>query len=210
MNNNFGDLPRARSRGLRAIVFAALLATGSLSGMTYGADASVVAPPDPVSEATSPGSPTAEDIATMLNVRFHVGLQEAMKIGRAVVHAAQRDTISPILLLAVIAVESNFDRFAVSVAGARGLMQILPSQHKDLVLRTSDLNDAGTNVSIGSSILHDYIAASDGDVNGALRRYSGGAKDYPRRVAYRLNMMRTAFNVQPDSPASKASATFRY
>jgi soluble lytic murein transglycosylase-like protein len=210
MNNNFGDRPRARSHGLRAIVFAAFLAAVSLNGMTYGADASVVAPLNPASDAAPAGTPTAEDIATLLNVRFHVGLHEALKIGRAVVHAAQRDTISPLLLLAVIAVESNFDRFAVSVAGARGLMQILPSQLKDLVLRASDLNDAGTNVSIGSSILHDYVEASDGDVHGALLRYSGGAKDYPRRVADRVSMMKTAFRVHPDCPASAASATFGY
>jgi soluble lytic murein transglycosylase-like protein len=212
MNNNFGDRPRARSHGLRAsfrsIVLAAIVAASSLNGVTYGADAMVVAPPDPASDAVTPGTPTAEDIATMLNVRFHIGLQEALKIGQAVLNAARRDTISPALLLAVIAVESNFNRFAVSVSGARGLMQILPSQHKDLVLRTSDLADAGTNVSIGSSILHDYIEASDGDVHDALLRYSGGAKGYPQRVAVRFNAIHSA--LLPRAPASDVPATFRY
>lgn len=209
MNNNPGDRRGARSHGLRALVLATLLVGGSFNGMTYGADASVVVPTEPAYDAVPQGVPTAEDIATMLNVRFHIGLHDALKIGEAVLQAARRETISPILLLAVIAVESNFDRFAVSVAGARGLMQILPSQHRDIVLRASDLTDAGTNVSIGSSILHDYIEASDGDVHDALLRYSGGAKDYPRRVADRVRVIKTAFPAQPRSPASEAAAQFQ-
>lgn len=210
MNNNFGDRPGVRMSGLRAIVFATLLAASTLNVMTCGAAESIVAPPDAVAEALPAGTPTAEDIATMLNVRFHIGLHEALKIGEAVLNAARRDTISPFLLLAVIAVESDFNRFAVSVTGARGLMQVLPSQHKDIVLRTADLTDTGTNVSIGSSILHDYIEASDGDVHGALLRYSGGARGYPRRVADRMSMIKTAFDVQSRGPNSQAAATFRY
>jgi soluble lytic murein transglycosylase-like protein len=210
MNNNFGDRPSVRSRGLRGIVFAALMAASLLNGMSYGADATVIAPPDPAVDTAQVGTPTAEDIATVLNVRFHIGLQEAMKIGEAVLHAAQRDTISPVLLLAVIAVESNFDRFAVSVVGAKGLMQVLPSQHKDRIVHASDLTDAGTNVSIGSAILHEYIEAADGDVHDALLRYSGGAKGYPRRVANRMSMIKTAFELQARSPASDAAATFKY
>ncbi|QBR04365.1 lytic transglycosylase domain-containing protein [Paraburkholderia pallida] len=190
MNKNFGDRSGARSHSLRAIVLAAILVAGPLNGMSYGADASVVEPPDPACDAVSEGTPTAEDIATMLNVRFHIGVQEALKIGQAVSHAARRDAISPILLLAVFAVESRFDRFAVSVVGASGLMRVLPSQHEDLVLCTSDLTDAGTNVSIGSSNLHDYIDAADGGVRHALMRYSGGARDYPRRVADRINAIK--------------------
>jgi soluble lytic murein transglycosylase-like protein len=210
MNNNFGDRPCARSRGLRGIVFAAILSASLLNGMSYGADASAVAPPNAAFDAAQGGIPTAEDIATMLNVRFHIGLQEALKIGQAVLDAARRDTISPLLLLAVIAVESNFDRFAVSVVGAKGLMQVLPSQHRDRIIRTADLTDAGTNVSIGSSILHEYLEASDGDVHDALLRYSGGAKGYPQRVADRMSMMKTAFRMQARGPASDTAASFKY
>ena len=97
-----------------------------------------------------------------MSARFHIGLHDAAEIGHAVLNAARRYTISPLLLLAVIAVESNLDRFAVSVVGAKGLMQVLPSQHRDRVLRTSDLTDARTNVRIGAAILQDYIRASDG------------------------------------------------
>jgi soluble lytic murein transglycosylase-like protein len=220
MNNNFGDRLSARSRCLRSLVFAAIVAVSLSHGISYGADASggaasdtvppISAPPVPASDAARNGIPTAEDIATVLNVRFHIGLQESLKIGQAVLNAAKRDTISPVLLLAVIAVESNFDRFAVSVVGAKGLMQVLPSQHRDLVMRSADLTDAGTNVSIGSTILHNYIEASDGDVHDALVRYSGGARGYARRVADRMNVIKTAFSSTGHNTAFATPAGFRY
>jgi soluble lytic murein transglycosylase-like protein len=210
MNNHSGARARARSRRVRGILGAAILAASLFGTASYGADASVVAPPDIAADAAPAGTPTAEDIATMLNVRFHIGLHEASKIGAAVLNAAKRDTISPFLLLAIIEVESNFDRFAVSVVGAKGLMQILPSQHRNLVVRTADLTDTDTNVSIGSSILHGYIEASDGDVQDALLRYSGGAKGYPRRVNERMSMIRTAFRVQSRDSAHDTVAAFRY
>ncbi|WP_188130724.1 lytic transglycosylase domain-containing protein [Paraburkholderia panacisoli] len=140
--------------------------------------------------------PTVADIATFLNAHFRIGLREASKISKAVVDAAEYNSVSPVLLLVVIAVESNFNRFAVSVAGARGLMQILPSQHKNLVSRFSDLNDPDTNVAIGSSILHEYIESSDGDIHDALLRYSGGSTNYSRRVDERMQMIKTAFTAR--------------
>jgi soluble lytic murein transglycosylase-like protein len=208
MNNHSGARARARYRSIRGIVCGTAMAANLLSTASYGADASIVAPPAVAvaADAAPAGIPTAEDIATMLNARFHIGLREASKIGAAVSNAAKRDTISPFLLLAIIEVESNFDRFAVSVVGAKGLMQILPSQHRNLVRRAADLTDANINVSIGSSILHDYIEASDGDVQDALLRYSGGAKGYPRRVNERMSMIRTAFGAQ----SRDLAPAFRY
>jgi soluble lytic murein transglycosylase-like protein len=209
MNNHSAARAGAHSRRVRGIVCAAIIVASLAGTASYGADASVIAPPDVAADAMPAGTPTTEDIATMLNVRFHIGLHEASKIGAAVLDAAKRDTISPFLLLAIIEVESGFDRFAVSVVGARGLMQILPSQHRNLVLRTADLTDANTNVSIGSSILHGYIEASDGDVQDALVRYSGGAKGYSRRVNQRMSMIRTAFQAQSRDSGHDASPAFR-
>jgi soluble lytic murein transglycosylase-like protein len=140
-------------------------------------------------------APTAAEIATVVSSRFHIGSRDALGIGHAVLTAAKRYTISPLLLLAVIAVESSFDRSAVSVVGAKGLMQVLPSQHRDRVLRTSDLTDPLTNVRIGSAILRCYIRASGGNLEGALNRYSGGAKGYARRVADHLSMIKMALGL---------------
>jgi soluble lytic murein transglycosylase-like protein len=167
---------------------------GSLAGLCYGAD-SPVSTPTQTFDAPRKGTPTAEEIATVVSARFHIGLADALEIGHAALNAARRYTISPLLLLAVIAVESSFNRFAVSVVGAKGLMQVVPSQHRDRVLRTSDLTDPRTNVSIGSAILQDYIRASDGNLEDALYRYSGGDKGYARRVAEHMSMMKAEFNL---------------
>jgi soluble lytic murein transglycosylase-like protein len=196
LNQDFIDWPRVIAHRLRGIVFAAaIVVVGSLSGLCYGADSLVLATPTQTFDAPSEGAPTAEEIATVVSARFHIRLPDALKIGHAVLNAAGRYTISPLLLLAVIAVESSFDRFAVSVVGAKGLMQVLPSQHRDRVLRTSDLTDARTNVRIGSEILHNYIEASDGNIEDALYRYSGGAKGYARRVVDHMGMMKAEFGL---------------
>jgi len=149
---------------------------------------------------------SAHDIATVLALRFHVGVGEAEKIGRAVIDAARREGLSPMLLLAVIAVESGFDRHALSEAGAVGLMQVLPSQHKDRVMHATQLWDTDTNVSVGSSILREYLTAADGDLNGALARYSGGARGYPARVTNRLTQIEVAFRGRPAAASFNENA----
>ena len=191
----FIDWPRAITRRLLGIVFAAVVVFGSLTGLCYGADSPVWPTSTQTVNAPQEGWPTSEEIATVVSARFHIGFHDAVEIGHAVLNAARRYTVSPLLLLAVIAVESSFDRFAVSVVGAKGLMQVLPSQHRDRVLRTSDLTDARTNVRIGAAILQDYIRASDGNIEDALYRYSGGATGYARRVADHLGMMKAEFGL---------------
>ena len=64
-------------------------------------------------------------------------------------HEAHRHEIDPELALAVIEVESTFDRFAVSTAGAQGLMQVMPFWKKELGRDDDNLTDARTNVRYG-------------------------------------------------------------
>ncbi|ASL46757.1 Membrane-bound lytic murein transglycosylase C [Burkholderia sp. AD24] len=130
--------------------------------------------------------PSLSDITAMLRAQFRVAPVESMKIARAVLTEAARHAISPVLLLAVMSVESSFDRHAVSVAGARGLMQVLPAAHPQLIAGTTDLSDPAINVRIGTTILRDYLDASGGDLDAALLRYSGGGRGYARRVVLRM------------------------
>jgi hypothetical protein len=192
LSDDFICWSRAHAYHLRHIVIAAAIVIfGSLAGQCCSADSPDWPTLNQTIDVPREGSLTAEEIASMVSAHFHIGLPEALEISYAVLNAARRYTMSPLLLLAVIAVESSFDRFAVSVVGAKGLMQVLPSQHRDRVLRRSDLTDARTNVRIGSAILQDYLRASDGNLEGALYRYSGGAKGYARRVVGHMSMMRT-------------------
>ncbi|NHV31701.1 lytic transglycosylase domain-containing protein [Burkholderia sp. D-99] len=146
-------------------------------------------PAAPVTAASTPDvslPPTVDTIVTTLRNRFHVAYAEARTIARAVQTESDRYGLAPALLLAIIAVESGFDRHAVSVAGARGLMQVLPTAHRDLVAHVKDLSDPATNVRIGAAIFRGYLDDADGDVETALVRYNGGTKRYAQRVALRV------------------------
>jgi soluble lytic murein transglycosylase-like protein len=94
----------------------------------------------------------------------------------------------PQLVLAVIDVESAFDPFAVSYAGAVGLMQVMPFWPGELGLERSDLIDIDLNVRMGTSILAYYLERERGDYRRALARYNGslGRRTYPDLVLGRL------------------------
>lgn len=95
----------------------------------------------------------------------------------------------PQLVLAVIDVESAFDPFAVSSAGAVGMMQVMPFWPRELGLTTSDLLDVEMNIRMGSSILAYYLEKERGDYRRALARYNGslGRRTYPDLVLNRLH-----------------------
>ncbi|WP_175954755.1 lytic transglycosylase domain-containing protein [Burkholderia sp. BCC0405] len=155
-----------------------------------------------LTEASLP--PTLDTIVTALRNRFHVAYADARTIARAVQTESDRYGLAPALLLAIIAVESGFDRHAVSVAGARGLMQVLPTAHRDLVAHVKDLSDPATNVRIGAAIFRGYLDDADGDVETALVRYNGGTKRYARRVALRVQQfdaqLRRSNDMASDEP----------
>jgi len=92
-------------------------------------------------------------------------------------------------VLAVIDVESAFDPFAVSSAGAVGLMQVMPFWPNELGLSTRDLIDVELNIRMGTSILAYYLDRERGDYRRALGRYNGslGKRTYPDLVLSRLN-----------------------
>jgi hypothetical protein len=94
----------------------------------------------------------------------------------------------PQLVLAVIDVESAFDPFAVSYAGAVGLMQVMPFWPGELGLERSDLIDIELNIRMGTSILAYYLERERGDYRRALARYNGslGRRTYPDLVLGRL------------------------
>jgi soluble lytic murein transglycosylase-like protein len=101
------------------------------------------------------------------------------------VHAeASRVDIPPELVLAVIEVESNFDRFAISVAGARGLMQIMPFWLDEIGRPDDNLFDMSTNLRFGCTILRHYLDVENGNLTRALARYNGslGSMRYPSLV----------------------------
>ncbi|MDX1341538.1 MAG: lytic transglycosylase domain-containing protein [Reinekea sp.] len=101
------------------------------------------------------------------------------------IHAeATRAGLEPGLVLALIQVESAFDNYAISYAGARGMMQIMPFWKKEIGREDDNLMEVATNLRYGTTILAHYIDVEDGSVIRALARYNGsrGQTWYPKRV----------------------------
>ncbi len=110
--------------------------------------------------------------------------KERVDILRHAHREAIRAGLEPELVLAVIHVESNFDRFAVSSAGARGLMQIMPFWLTEIGRPEDNLFHIATNLRFGCTILRYYIDKERGHLGRALARYNGslGKRWYPQRV----------------------------
>ena len=115
---------------------------------------------------------------------------ERVDILTRVHYEATRAELPPELVLAVIDVESNFDRFAISVAGARGLMQIMPFWLDEIGRPDDNLLHIDTNLRFGCTILKYYMDMENGDLNRALGRYNGslGRRKYPNLVLDKLRL----------------------
>jgi len=88
-------------------------------------------------------------------------------------YEATRADLEPELVLSVIQIESNFDIFAISSAGARGLMQVMPFWLKEIGRPGDNLFKVQTNLRYGCTILRYYLDMEKGDRMRALSRYNG-------------------------------------
>jgi len=109
-------------------------------------------------------------------IRFHI-LKKAHT-------EASRHGLDPQLVLSVMHVESLFDHFALSYAGAQGLMQVMPFWKKELKKPNANLFDIDTNIEFGTIILKTYLTIEKGNEVRALARYNGslGKTWYPKKV----------------------------
>ena len=115
--------------------------------------------------------------------------EERIEILTLVHYEASRVELPPELILAVIEVESNFDRYAISVAGAIGLMQIMPFWLDEIGRPNDNLLHIDTNLRYGCTILRFYYDKEKGDLRRALGRYNGslGKRKYPNKVIDKLS-----------------------
>ncbi len=122
---------------------------------------------------------------------------------RSVHYEAKRAGLDPQLVLGLMQVESGFRKYAVSSAGARGYMQVMPFWVKLIGRQDDSLFNLRTNLRYGCTILRHYLDIEKGDIYRALGRYNGslGRPEYP-------NMVRAAWQNQwsYDKPARLALA----
>lgn len=129
------------------------------------------------------------DISTRLQ-NYIDDPDERLVLLRTVYQESLRANLAPELVLAVIEVESHFDRFAISRAGARGLMQIMPFWLDEIGSRSDNLFHITTNLRFGCTILRHYLDKDRGDLSKALARYNGsrGSMHYPNKVYSALKL----------------------
>lgn len=149
-------------------------------------------------------------LANHLSRRYRVASDPTEHLVRATFEASRQVGIDPLLILAVMAVESRFNPIAESEFGAKGLMQIIPKYHWDKVEELGGVQamlDPMNNILIGARILKQYIRQS-GSVESALQTYNGaladGTNQYAQKVIGEQERMRLAMRV--NTSLARASA----
>lgn len=123
------------------------------------------------------------DMSTRLQKRMPDS-NERLQLLRLIHLEATRAKLTPELVLAVIDIESRFDRFAISRVGAQGLMQIMPFWLREIGHPEDNLIHTHTNLRLGCTILRYYLDKEKGDLRRALGRYNGNiySRDYADKV----------------------------
>jgi soluble lytic murein transglycosylase-like protein len=103
---------------------------------------------------------------------------------KTVYYEAKRAGLDPQMVLGLIHVESGFRKYAVSSAGARGYMQVMPFWIKEIGSKGDNLFAMRINLRYGCTILRHYLDIEKGDIYRALGRYNGslGKPEYPNMV----------------------------
>ena len=140
--------------------------------------------------------------------RFEKDPEIRLEILQAVYQESHHHGLDPDLVLAVIQIESAFNRFAVSSVGAQGFMQIMPFWRLEIGREQDNLISTQTNIRYGTAILAHYLEVAQGDLVDALGRYNGsrGRLKYPEKVlgAWRRSWRNRTFEELPQLVSSCA------
>lgn len=115
--------------------------------------------------------------------------RERRELLATVHYESQRAGLDPQLVLGVMYHESGFKKYAISIANARGYMQVMPFWTKLIGGGDHNLFNLRTNLRYGTVILRYYLDLENGDVYRALGRYNGslGRPEYPTAVMAAVN-----------------------
>ena len=167
-------------------VFAGTQQYEPLSASVQTALSHAVSDTAPTSTAFS-DSMEAVDWLAQMSSRLEKKIPERearLELLRAIHYEATRAGLDPQLVLGLVQVESGFKKYALSSAGARGYMQVMPFWSKVLGRGEDNLFHLRTNLRYGCTILRHYLDIEKGDLFRALGRYNGslGQAEYPNLV----------------------------
>lgn len=167
-----------------ALALAFLLAQGSAlpeggaaDGRTQVQGAVEVAPADPLAQAAVEQEQAA--LAEYIARRWRIADSAAASFVSLAYRAGRQHAVDPVLILAVMAIESRYNPVAESDMGAKGLMQVIPRFHLEKLSRHGGedrLLDPEVNIHVGAQILREYYRRF-GDQELALQMYAGALED---------------------------------
>ena len=172
---------------------------------TVSADADEAA--EALVEAAS-RDPKHRAAAEYLARKYKVALEAAERLVGAAFSAGQRIGVDPLLVLAVMAIESRFNPIAESEMGAKGLMQVIPKFHPEKLAEfggESAVLEPQANIAVGTQILREYIRKA-GSVESGLQLYAGAADDQTAQYAQKVMAERQRFERAVAKPPIRLAA----
>jgi hypothetical protein len=128
-------------------------------------------------------------LAEFIAKRWRIAHTAATNFVAISYRAGKRYHVDPVLILAVMAIESRYNPVAESVVGAKGLMQIIPKYHLEKLLDHGGeeaLLDPEVNIHVGAQILREYYRLLGGDQEAALQKYAGAFDEPTSRYAAKV------------------------
>lgn len=128
-------------------------------------------------------------LAEFVSKRYRVSLDATLDLVSAAYAAGEQTSLDPLLIIAVMAVESRFNPIAESVAGAKGLMQVIPRYHMEKIIASGGekaVLEPEINILLGARILREYIVRS-GDLTTGLQMYNGSQDNGNQYAAKVIN-----------------------
>ena len=163
-------------------------------------------------EPAGPDNPKYRVIANYLSRKYKVASDATEQLVSGAFDAGQQVGVDPLLILAVMAVESRFNPIAESVMGAKGLMQVIPRHHQDKFGEhggADSVLDPMTNILVGARILKEYTRRA-GSLEAGLQLYSGGLSDtssqYAQKVMAEMDRLRQTIHRFERAPRMDSTA----
>lgn len=154
------------------------------------AETSAPAQAAPVPAADRQATPSRDQqvLAAFIARRYRVAEAASHEYVATAYRVGREYSVDPLLILAVMAIESGYNPVAESSVGAKGLMQVIPRYHPEKLIEHDSedaLLDPEVNIRVGTWVLHEYLRRM-GDVERALLKYAGALSEPTSRYAIKV------------------------
>jgi len=187
------------------------LARGIAPASLRAPSAAAIAPPAPASAPAKPKPAPGREIDALVEAvsrKYRVSQSAAREFVATAYREGWRLGVDPVLIVAVMAIESSFNPVAESEGGAVGLMQVIPRFHADKIaaIPGASVLDPHLNIQLGTRVLKEYLLRGGTEIAG-LQLYNGSSGDTTN--AYAMRVLREKERLQEairrGSPGKRAS-----